>query len=199
MLLLQNKYFTGQSLVKMKKAFFFQTPLVQFHVMQKTTICKTSDSVIIWHPDVIHKCPFEYVQSGSFIYEDNLLIDRNQSILFQVINTETACDIEMLVTSEGLYLTNNTKALKLPNANSDVKLINDFMLAETDFNKEQQYIQLLNMLQKSNIKICYLYLKFFQDLTNFSQSLLLTFTAMKLYYIASKTPFLYLHVYSYPI
>jgi hypothetical protein len=122
--------------------------------------CKTSDSVIIWNPDVIHKCPFEYVQSGSFEYEDNLLIDRKQSILFQVISSETACDIDMLVTSEGLYLTNNTKALNFPNATRDVKIINDFMLSETDFNKEDTYIQLQNMLQKSNLKFCYLYLAY---------------------------------------
>lgn len=119
-----------------------------------STQYRLHDSTIIWNNDIVHKCPYEYVQSGTFQIIDNVLIVRKQNLLFQLTSTTTACDMNVFTTAEGLFLTYDSKALNLTKAINDIKII-DLILAEQDFYKEDLYSSFASSYQKT--KFCYLY------------------------------------------
>lgn len=58
--------------------------------------CRTKDGIIVWNENIVHKCPYEFIQEGIFELTGAIAIDRNQSILFQIINNKTECDMVML-------------------------------------------------------------------------------------------------------
>ena len=66
--------------------------------------------------------------------------------------------MEMYSTTEGLYLTNSSKAFLLPKAENQIKIIDDFILAENDFSKQKLFISISRTYRKANQKFCYLYL-----------------------------------------
>ena len=126
----------------------------------KQLYCKTHDSIIIWDQDVIHKCQYEFVQSANFQIIDNVMIDKEQSLLFQLNKRVNNCEMEMNSTTEGLYLTNSSKAFLLPKAENQIKIIDDFILAENDLSKQELFNSISRTYRKANQKFCYLYLTY---------------------------------------
>ena len=117
--------------------------------------CKTHNSIIIWDQDVIDKCQNEFVQSANFQIIDNVMIDKEQSLLFQLNKRVNNCEMEMYSTTEGLYLTNSSKPFLLPKAANQIKIIDDFILAENDFSKQELLNSNCRTYRKANQKFCY--------------------------------------------
>lgn len=95
------------------------------------------------------------------------MVDRKQQLLFQADGQLSACGINVYSTAEGFFLTNDSQATNLTKASREVKVINDMMLAEQDFNKEEMYSTFAKTYKKSTAKFCYLYtsfLKLFSEL-----------------------------------
>ena len=68
--------------------------------------------------------------------------------------------MEMNSTTEGLYLTNSSKAFLLPKAENQIKIIDDFILVENDFSKQEFFNSISRTYRKANQKFCYLYLTY---------------------------------------
>jgi len=81
--------------------------------------------------------------------------------LFQIVSNVTICNnISAYYTSEGLYLSDDTKAMNLKSAEVDIKLIDDLLLTEMDYNKKNTLELIVNIYQTTNTKLCQLYKSF---------------------------------------
>ena len=96
--------------------------------------CQLPDSIIIWSRDVIHTCPYEIIGRSSFdLLEQNILVSRNDSLLFQIHDHESTCNGMVYSTTEGLYLVEaiNMKSFRV--GKLDLRSVQDLTLADLDY------------------------------------------------------------------
>ena len=106
--------------------------------------CLMPDGIIIWSTDIIHQCPLEYIESGTFNRRKQILFthfgvttnytSRATHLLFKLEKMETLCNLTGYLTSEGLWLTqSNIQAAKLERAIITPLITQKLALADTDY------------------------------------------------------------------
>ena len=139
-----------------------------------TTSCKPLDkycklrsgSIRVWEMDIIHECPFTHIQT-IFLENmvDNMWISKQQNKLFQITNKRTICsNITAMQTGEGFILVDYkiAKSMNLKNSSNtagdnEVKLIDETLLTEMDYQNQLVLALTLNTFRIMNEKICQLY------------------------------------------
>jgi hypothetical protein len=136
--------------------------------------CTLEEKIIVWSKDIIHQCPFNNHNTYEFeIYED-ILINKNNRLLFQINEKIRVCDVDMYTTTEGVYLVlesneNDIKLKGLP-IKMDSEAIKDFQLADEDY----EYYLNAKGIKKLERETCLLWLsqlKKFESETNSFMSL----------------------------
>ena len=98
--------------------------------------CKMHDSIIVWHRDVIHSCPFKIISLGNMFSKEMYFLEKEQKLGFQFKSIETHCGVDMIKTTEGLYLAppiNEIKKLEKFDDFKDTKGAYDMLLADADY------------------------------------------------------------------
>ena len=98
--------------------------------------CNLHDSIIVWHRDVIHSCPFRKVSIGSLVSNGINFLEKEQKLGFQFKRLESHCGVDMILTTEGLYIAPILSELRNLDKYSDfqdTKGSFDLLLADTDF------------------------------------------------------------------
>jgi hypothetical protein len=90
--------------------------------------CIHKDSITIWDSDIIHKCPYFMIKQERFNQTENLMISNFN--LFQITKQTEECEMIIISTTEGVFLTNDKKAEKL--MKSEVDFQNNFHLTLSD-------------------------------------------------------------------
>ena len=133
--------------------------------------CKLHDSVVIWNKDIIHECPFEQIGDPLVMQTvgsrknlvTSMLEDKTDMyngtrktkrkirrtghdtvppLLFKITGSLQACGIDMLTTSEGMFLTTNINQDKFKISKqkiADIKTHFDLTLAESDSRFEEMH------------------------------------------------------------
>ena len=104
--------------------------------------CQLQETVIIWESDIIHRCPYFFIRSISVTILDTMIIGEN--LLFQIINKHTACGVDLMSSSEGLFLSHDSRSSKFETSNIELDMKNHFMLAENDF-KFESILRIVNI------------------------------------------------------
>ncbi|RNA03917.1 hypothetical protein BpHYR1_016919, partial [Brachionus plicatilis] len=81
----------------------------QSSCLPRDLFCQVEGSTYIWEKDIIHECPFSYLASLK------------------------ECGMELLTTTEGLYLTKNNESQKLPLSENDLNTEHQLMLTDIDY------------------------------------------------------------------
>jgi hypothetical protein len=121
--------------------------------------CSLKDSIIVWHRDVVHTCPFKRVSNGHFKSNGNYFIESTQKLGLQFKKYETNCDVDMILTTEGLYiapLISELRKLEMFKDFSDTKGLIDLLLADEDFKilenlEDEKYILFKNCMNFQTI------------------------------------------------
>jgi hypothetical protein len=109
--------------------------------------CQIQENIIIWENDIIHKCPFFFIRQIPATIIGNIIIGDN--LLFQITNKQQACDVHIMSTTEGIYISVDLRASQLKTSNIELDMKTHFMLAEIDFRIES----ILRIFDKLNNKI----------------------------------------------
>ena len=98
--------------------------------------CNLKDSIVVWHRDIVHSCPFRRVSNGNLRSNGVYFVEDSQKLGFQFKRFETQCGVDMIYTTEGLYvapLTVELKDLEKYEDFSDTRGTLDLVLADEDF------------------------------------------------------------------
>ena len=123
--------------------------------------CKLPNGILIWDGKIIKTCPYQYVKSTTLQSYGHILVSEKENKLFQITKNETICnDIEAWNTAEGFYLTKDSKSLTLVTAIKELRVVDELILTEIDYQKMSimNLVTHLNSLQ--NTKMCQLYKSF---------------------------------------
>ena len=115
--------------------------------------CKFPNGILIWTDEIIKTCPYQLAKSLKLTSYSNVLISEAENKLFQVTKNTTICgDIAGWETAEGFFLTQDAKSLKLKQAKNALRVIDELILSEIDYQK-QSLIQLVaNLHNIQNVK-----------------------------------------------
>jgi hypothetical protein len=115
--------------------------------------CQMGHNVIVWKQTIVHKCPYEYIQTAIFYNISKLFISKESSIVVQALAFKRECGLEITETAEGLYLTENNSSLLLKKYSGSIATeFNYFKLVIADTNyqlfqtKSHYYSELLKVL-----------------------------------------------------
>ena len=116
--------------------------------------CSLKDSIIVWHRDVVQSCAFKRVSNGNFRSNGNYFIESSQKLGFQFKKYETNCDVDMILTTEGLYiapLLSDLRKLEKFKDFSDIRGVLDLLLADEDFKsldnlEDEKYVLFKNCM-----------------------------------------------------
>ena len=105
------------------------------HCKVKDWYCNLKDSIVVWNKDVVHECPFRKIADSYFQTEGPYLIINSLKLALQIKRMEFFCNIEMVVTTEGLYVAPLSKHLNsvLIDDGGDTKELTNLMLADSDY------------------------------------------------------------------
>lgn len=122
--------------------------------------CNVGDFVIFWKQEIIHDCPFSYIQHGQFTSEKNtaFIYSTFDNLLFQTAGNFVQCNITIWQTTQGLYLTQDVRAKSFYAENKDIRTIDDLILADNDFKANKLYKTIWNQNAITNVKLCYLFM-----------------------------------------
>jgi hypothetical protein len=99
--------------------------------------CNLKDTIIVWSKDVIHTCGFKRVALGYLTSTNGVqFFERGLRLGFQYKRIETNCGVDMIVTTEGLYLAPlATQLAGIENYDDfkDTRGTVDLLLADSDF------------------------------------------------------------------
>ena len=139
--------------------------------------CYKIDYVLVWDENVIHKCPFEKLNSISndeiktnknFVFvkttrtTDNQLgiMSKEDNLFFSLSSIEYKCNSIIVGTNEGIYLTSDKYSNNFKTTNMGFKDLTNLALSDMDFNMFQNSIDHTHL----DSSICILFLnqlKFF--------------------------------------
>ena len=120
--------------------------------------CKLQTSTIVWDQRLIDKCPYGFIRTINLDVFGSVLVSDFENKLFQITDETKICEnITVYNTAEGFQLTTDPRAFNLQRINNDLKIIDNLLLTEIDFNKKQQLELIINIYQSSNTKLCQLY------------------------------------------
>ena len=127
----------------------------------KKLFCKTKNGITIWEKNIIHECPYSLVQVSKFKIINGFMINQKEGKLFQLLENITICnDIQAVKAAEGLILTKNQNAFKLPKEKDDLKTIDSIILSEMDFQANNLMEIITHVYLNINMKVCELYKSF---------------------------------------
>ena len=92
--------------------------------------CQLDEQVIIWEKEIIHSCPYFKIRTVALRMFGTLIVGDN--LLFQVQNTYKACNMDIIATTEGLFLSLDSQAQFLETSIIEPDMKNHFMIAELD-------------------------------------------------------------------
>ena len=114
--------------------------------------CILPHVTIIWDRTLIHSCPYYRVQNLNATMSDNIVLGDN--FLFQTTRTLVDCGMQILETTEGVFLTTDKKAQDLEASDMEVRENFNLLLADVDF-KSLGLLKILNRLsQRSSESMC---------------------------------------------
>ena len=116
----------------------------------KDWFCNLKDSTVVWDKEVVHECPFRKVSNSKFTNKGPYLIDNKLKLALQIKRMEIFYGIEMLVTTEGLYVAPISEKLDslLINDGGDTKELSNLMLADSDYKSLENYEEEYQILYK---------------------------------------------------
>jgi hypothetical protein len=116
--------------------------------LAKDLFCRINTLTIIWESNVIHNCPFSLINKTTLFIDNNLAY--NNEYLFQITGKHQECDMEILETTEGIYLTKNAAAMnKLEHSVDDINTEHHLILADAD----SKTFKLINKLQETSKRL----------------------------------------------
>ena len=139
--------------------------LSQEHMLTSCTpndeYCKLPKGILIWDKEIIRQCPYALVRITRLVSYNNILVSESENKLFQVIKNTTICDdIEGLETAEGFFLTKDHKSHTLNSTNNSIKIIDELLLTEIDYQKMSIMKLIIHLYTVQNTKLCQLYKSF---------------------------------------
>ncbi len=123
--------------------------------------CPTRTGIMIWSEDIVHRCPYEFVQTAYLTRKNNILLNIEEKKLYQIIDEKTICNhTRTYRTSQGFFITQDDAVVLLPQATVESKLINGFLVSEFDFHSNSLFMQMNKIVLTSNERLCQLFRAF---------------------------------------
>jgi hypothetical protein len=124
--------------------------------------CQTLNSIVIWEASIVSLCSFERVKMVNLTsYGKDLLINNLENKMFKINGKHTICkglEIQTLSTNEGFFLTTEIeKAKLLQQGANEIKILDDLMLSEIDWQSFELIRAMSNMAMVMNLKVCQMY------------------------------------------
>ena len=118
--------------------------------------CTTEEGVYIWDTSIIHSCPYFKVKEIILNVSENIATSGN--LLFQLTSKSYECEMEIVATTEGLFLVRTTNSSDLVNHNVkgevDLDIDRYLVLAEMDAREFNLY-KLLNKFRiQGDAQVC---------------------------------------------
>ncbi|CAF1135801.1 unnamed protein product, partial [Brachionus calyciflorus] len=92
------------------------------------------DSIIVWDATIYHECPLYKISQETFTITQNSEIILSNNLALQAINSTKLCDLDIISTLEGFYLSIKTNNLNSkPVTGTNIEEMKEILLAEADF------------------------------------------------------------------
>ena len=114
--------------------------------------CLVDMYTIIWEKDIIHKCPFVQIKQIKMNVSNDIVV--GEKILLQLKNTFRECDLNIQSTTEGLFISSDEEAKKLPKATTDMNLKTHLLLADIDLKTYTLYLEINKKSQQLSDQNC---------------------------------------------
>ena len=109
----------------------------------------------------MNECPFSYIRTIELDYIGSVLISDSENKVFQLTGESTICHyIKVFDTAEGFQLTTDHTATGLSHSHNDLKVIDNLLLTEMDFNRVKDIELIISVFRSTNQKLCQFYKSF---------------------------------------
>ena len=115
--------------------------------------CILPGSTLFWYSNIVLSCLFTKIKQANLRVTGKIAIGKNY--LFQITNTTNECDMTILHTTEGVYLTKDPNSLSLPNSVIGLNAEKHLMLADIDLGSYKIYTLIAKMNQDFIERSCY--------------------------------------------
>jgi hypothetical protein len=120
--------------------------------LAKNLFCQIGAYTYIWDSNIIHECPFLKNKEINLTISENIAL--GDKLLFQIKNKIHDCNMNILETTEGFYLTKDRKADKLELSEFDLNVRNHMILADFDFKNHEIISQFIKVANKVSLQLC---------------------------------------------
>jgi hypothetical protein len=93
------------------------------------------NNVVIWTNEIIHSCPYNYIETIEFSVEKDVYFSDSARLALRRISITKECGFDMIETAEGLYLSINDTVKSYIDELMDINKIDDLILSEIDYNQ----------------------------------------------------------------
>ena len=97
--------------------------------------CLLGNNVVIWTNEIIHSCPYNYIETIEFSVEKDVYFSDSARLALRRISITKECGFDMIETAEGLYLSINDTVKSYIDVLMDINKIDDLILSEIDYNQ----------------------------------------------------------------
>jgi len=135
----------------------------------KDLFCQLGDLVIAWYENIIHQCPFSFIQKLKLNVSDAIYLSENQNLLFQKLRETETCGLKMIETTEGLYITADKLPRNLQNSSRELKAVHQLIISDLDYKSltgNERTTQLVNKLNEHLCNSFRMILKLYEKQTN---------------------------------
>jgi len=122
--------------------------------LAKDLFCQINELTIVWQREIIHQCPYQVVQRIKLNISGNILSSEDQNLLFQKTGEKVDCNVTMIETSEGLFITETEIESKIGKSQGELKEMHQFMIADLDFKIAVGADRTTALINKVNLHNC---------------------------------------------
>ena len=116
--------------------------------------CRISTQTYIWDSNIIHKCPYYTIKRSNMTIINNLASSESDNLLLQLTRKFNECGTEIIESTEGLYITMNTRNAKLEEAEVNMNGKYHLVLADIDFKTNSMFEILNKYNDKIGLQLC---------------------------------------------
>ena len=130
--------------------------------------CEINEKRIIWDKSIVHSCEYSLIKITNFNITNRIASSAESNLLFQLKKTsyDEKCKMNITETTEGLFITEDKRAINLSRAENDINEENMLSLSDIDYKINWIFsiiLELNQLYSENNCRLAKLVVSNFQS------------------------------------
>ena len=119
-------------------------------------VCQLHSSTIVWTSDILHPCPYNLVLETKLNISNQIAISESNNLFLQLTSSSYSikCNITLIGTTEGLYITKDKIPTNLIKIKLDLEAKTHLTLSDSDYKNYNLYTIISKLNKADNERIC---------------------------------------------